>query len=122
MADSDDTNTGAGGKKTLTLKGGPSSGSRPGMSRPSRTVVVAYVPEPLTGGAIVKHMLENYNTAIAGARNKLTGRVVRIGTMGLISESDVLTDLYYLERSLVALGHPVPTPGCGVAAAVASLS
>ncbi|MBI4047001.1 MAG: translation initiation factor IF-2, partial [Devosia nanyangense] len=40
MADSDDTNTGAGGKKTLTLKGGPSSGSRPGMSRPSRTVVV----------------------------------------------------------------------------------
>ncbi|HEY4199495.1 MAG TPA: translation initiation factor IF-2 [Devosiaceae bacterium] len=40
MADNDDTTTGAGGKKTLTLKGGPSMGARPGMSRSSRTVVV----------------------------------------------------------------------------------
>lgn len=88
----------------------------------SRTVVVASIPEPLTGGAIVKHMYETYNTAIAGARNKLTGRVIRIGTMGLISEADILTDLYFLERSLTALGHAVTTPGCGVAAAVASLS
>ncbi|MEO5808339.1 translation initiation factor IF-2 [Devosia sp.] len=45
MADNDDTRTedtsSAGGKKTLTLKGGPGLGNRPGMSRPqSRTVVV----------------------------------------------------------------------------------
>ncbi len=39
MADNDD-NAGAGGKKTLTLKGGPALGARPGMSRSSRTVVV----------------------------------------------------------------------------------
>jgi translation initiation factor IF-2 len=42
MADNDDKlddNAGA-GKKTLTLKGGPSFGARPGMSRNSRTVVV----------------------------------------------------------------------------------
>jgi len=87
----------------------------------SRTVVVASVPEPLTGGAIVKHMYENYNTVIAGARNKLSGKVIRIGTMGQISEADILTDLHYLERTLTALGHDVPTPGCGVAAAMASL-
>jgi aspartate aminotransferase-like enzyme len=87
----------------------------------SRTVVVAAVPEPLTGGEIVKHMYENYNTVIAGARNKLSGKVIRSGTMGQISEADILTDLYYLERSLTALGHEVPTPGCGVAAAVALL-
>ncbi|GLQ55987.1 translation initiation factor IF-2 [Devosia nitrariae] len=44
MADNDDKRTddtsGAGGKKTLTLKGGPGLGNRPGMSRSSRTVVV----------------------------------------------------------------------------------
>jgi translation initiation factor IF-2 len=44
MADNDDKRgdetSGAGGKKTLTLKGGPSLGNRPGMSRSSRTVVV----------------------------------------------------------------------------------
>ena len=43
MADNDDKrgdDAGAGGKKTLTLKGAPNLGSRPGMSRSSRTVVV----------------------------------------------------------------------------------
>jgi translation initiation factor IF-2 len=43
MADNDDKHgddAGAGGKKTLTLKGAPNLGSRPGMSRSSRTVVV----------------------------------------------------------------------------------
>ncbi|MEO6396233.1 MAG: translation initiation factor IF-2, partial [Devosia sp.] len=39
MADSDDK-TGAGGKKTLTLKGGPAMGARPGMSRGGRSTVV----------------------------------------------------------------------------------
>jgi translation initiation factor IF-2 len=44
MADNDDKRSddasGAGGKKTLTLKGGPNLGNRPGMSRTARTVVV----------------------------------------------------------------------------------
>ena len=41
MADNDDKGAaGAGGKKTLTLKAGPATGMRPGMSRSSRTVVV----------------------------------------------------------------------------------
>jgi translation initiation factor IF-2 len=42
MADNDDKrdDSGAGGKKILTLKGGPPMGARPGMSRTSRTVVV----------------------------------------------------------------------------------
>ncbi|WP_332812594.1 pyridoxal-phosphate-dependent aminotransferase family protein [Sphingomonas sp.] len=87
----------------------------------SRTVVVAAVLAPLTGGAIVKHMNETYNTMIAGARNKLTGKVIRIGTMGQISEADILTDLHYLERTLMALGHTVPAAGAGVAAAAAAL-
>ncbi len=41
MADNDDkTNDAGAGKKTLTLKGAPHLGNRPGMSRSSRTVVV----------------------------------------------------------------------------------
>jgi len=87
----------------------------------SNTVVVASVPEPLTGGAIVKHLYETHGTVIAGARNKLSGKVIRIGTMGALSEADILADLYYLEQTLVALGWQVPAPGCGVAAARAAL-
>ena len=41
MADNDDKREdGAGGKKTLTLKGAPNLGGRPGMSRSSRSTVV----------------------------------------------------------------------------------
>ncbi|HEY9010897.1 MAG TPA: hypothetical protein VIN06_07750, partial [Devosia sp.] len=41
MADNDDKREdGAGGKKTLTLKGSPNLGNRPGMGRSSRSTVV----------------------------------------------------------------------------------
>ena len=42
MADNDDKrdDSGAGGKKTLTLKGAPGMGGRPNMTRPSRSSVV----------------------------------------------------------------------------------
>ena len=53
MADNDDKRTDdTGAKKTLTLKGGPGLGNRPGMSRgPSRSTVVVekrtrLVPKP----------------------------------------------------------------------------
>jgi len=61
MADNDDKRSddasGAGGKKTLTLKGGPNLGNRPGMSRTARTVVVEKrtrrvpTPQGAPGGA-----------------------------------------------------------------------
>src|SRR5262245_1049067 len=40
MADSDDKQQDGAHKKTLSLKGGPSVGARPGMGRGPRTVVV----------------------------------------------------------------------------------
>jgi len=58
MADNDDKRTDdTGAKKTLTLKGGPGLGNRPGMSRgPSRSTVVVekrtrLVPKPNAAGA-----------------------------------------------------------------------
>ena len=45
MADSDDKTQDGAHKKTLTLKGGPAVGARPGMSRGPRTVVVENAPE-----------------------------------------------------------------------------
>jgi len=57
MADSDDKQHDGAPKKTLTLKGGPSAGARPGMSRgPARTVVVEkrtrVVPHGTTGAPV----------------------------------------------------------------------
>jgi aspartate aminotransferase-like enzyme len=86
----------------------------------SNTVVALSVPPDLDGAAIVRRLYEKHRTVIAGSRNKLQGRVIRIGTMGYFDESDILTDLLHLESVLKDLGHPV-TPNAGVSAAAALL-
>jgi aspartate aminotransferase-like enzyme len=83
----------------------------------SATVTVGLVPEGLEGGAIVRHMYQKYRTVVAGQRTKLSGRVVRIGTMGAVGPEDILTDLHYLEATLRDLGHPPSASGAGIAAA-----
>jgi aspartate aminotransferase-like enzyme len=83
----------------------------------SNTVVALNVPENLNGGDIVRGLYEGYGTVIAGSRNKLSGRVIRIGTMGSIQAGDIVTDLLHMEAVLKELGSPVKA-GSGVAAAV----
>jgi aspartate aminotransferase-like enzyme len=85
----------------------------------SSTVVALEVPPALNGGDIVRYMYERFQTAIAGSRNKLSGRVIRIGTMGYFSEGDILTDLLFLEETLGHLGLRV-AEGAGISAAAAA--
>jgi aspartate aminotransferase-like enzyme len=87
----------------------------------SPTVTVGVVPDGLDGGAIVRHMHARYHTVIAGQRTKLSGRVIRIGTMGDVAAGDVLTDLHYLECTLRDLGRS-PAAGAGTAAAAKVLA
>jgi aspartate aminotransferase-like enzyme len=82
----------------------------------SSTVVCLHVPETLKGSDIVRGMYERHRTVIAGSRNKLEGKVIRIGTMGHIDAGDIFTDLLHLEETLRALGWQ-SAPGAGVAAA-----
>jgi aspartate aminotransferase-like enzyme len=89
----------------------------------SATVVAMKVPQGLEGGVIVQHMREHYRTVIAGARHpSQTGKVFRIGTMGMISETDIITDLRHLEGTLKDLGRPAPAPHAGVRAALDALA
>jgi aspartate aminotransferase-like enzyme len=90
-------------------------------ARRSDTVSVFRVPEGVEGGAIVRHLYEHHHTVIAGARNRLAGRVIRIGTMGALTEGDILTDLLHLEETLRTLGQRV-APGAGVTAAASVLA
>ena len=95
--------------------------SQPNTS--SATVVAMKVPQGLDGGSIVQHLRERYHTVIAGARHpRQTGKVIRIGTMGMISETDIITDLRYLEATLKDLGRPAPAPHAGVCAALDALA
>jgi aspartate aminotransferase-like enzyme len=61
-------------------------------------------------------MRTTYGTVIASQRTKLDGRVIRFGTMGALTEGDILTDLFHLECTLRDLGC-APEAGAGVAAA-----
>lgn len=90
--------------------------SFPATSALSNSVTALEIPNHLDGGTIVRHMYANYGTVIAGSRNRLSGRVIRIGTMGHITEGDILTDLHVLEATLRDLGE-TPPAGAGVAAA-----
>jgi aspartate aminotransferase-like enzyme len=87
----------------------------------SNTVVVVNVPDGINGSEIVRLLYERRRTVIAGARNKLAGKVLRFGIMGSVCEADILRDLEYLEEALGELGRPV-NPGAGVTAARAALS
>jgi aspartate aminotransferase-like enzyme len=89
----------------------------------SATVVAMKVPQGLEGGVIVQHMREHYHTVIAGARHpSQTGKVIRVGTMGMISETDIITDLRHLEATLADLGRPASAPHAGVRAALDALA
>ncbi len=88
--------------------------------RLSNTVSVFKLPGGLDGGAVVRRLHEKHRTVIAGARNKLAGKVIRIGTMGHLFDGDILTDLIHLEDVLAELGHRFAR-GAGIAAAAAAL-
>jgi aspartate aminotransferase-like enzyme len=98
----------------------------PGAKRPNppssrRSCTAACVPACLDGSAIVRHMHARYRTVIAGQRTRLSGRVIRFGTMGWVDAGDILTDLHYLGCTLRDLGH-APPAGAGVAAAARMLA
>jgi aspartate aminotransferase-like enzyme len=85
----------------------------------SNTVAVFHTPQGLDGAQIVRRMYEKHRTVIAGARNRMAGKMIRIGTMGAIGEGDILTDLLHLEDVLIDLGMPVKRRA-GIAAAAAA--
>jgi aspartate aminotransferase-like enzyme len=87
----------------------------------SNTVACFHVPANLDGTALIRRLYDKHGTVIAGARNRLQGRIIRIGTMGAIGEGEILTDLLHLEDVLAEMGHAV-TPGASLSAAARAFS
>jgi aspartate aminotransferase-like enzyme len=74
----------------------------------SNTVVAIKAPQRLEGSAIVAHLRDRYRTVIAGSRSpRLHNKVIRIGTMGAVSDADIQTDLEHLEATLKDLGRTI---------------
>jgi aspartate aminotransferase-like enzyme len=83
----------------------------------SITVTAIVVPEGINGDAIRKTLREKRGLVLGGGQGKLAGKIIRIGTMGDISQTDVLGMLGALEMELLEAGFAI-TAGSGVQAAL----
>jgi aspartate aminotransferase-like enzyme len=89
--------------------------SREGAHSP--TVVAIRLPEGIDGDAIRKSLRESRGVVIGGGQKELKGKILRIGTMGDLTQTDVLGALGALEIALLEAGAPVHA-GAGVQAAL----
>lgn len=83
----------------------------------SVTVVAIVLPDGIDGDAIRKVLRESRGVVLGGGQKELKGKIIRIGTMGDLTQTDVLGALSALEMALLEAGAPV-TAGSGVQAAV----
>jgi aspartate aminotransferase-like enzyme len=72
--------------------------SQPGAHSP--TVVAAYPPPGVDATSLLKALREKHNVVLAGGQGELAGKIVRFGTMGDVSEADLLGAVDAIELEL----------------------
>ncbi len=87
----------------------------------SDTVVAATPPAGLDAPTLLKTLRETYGVVLSGGQGELTGKIVRMGTMGDVSEADLLGAIGAIELALADCGVSV-TFGNGVGAAAGVLN
>lgn len=88
--------------------------AQPGMR--SVTVTAIKVPAGVDGDAIRKKLRVERGLVLGGGQERLAGKIIRIGTMGDISHTDIVGMLSALESELLAAGHKVTVGSAGRAA------
>lgn len=71
----------------------------------SNTVTAVKCPEGIDVGALRNLMEDEYGTILAGGQGKLSGKIFRIGHLGLCTEEDIRSSLDALARALRTLGY-----------------
>lgn len=92
--------------------------SRPGAH--SVTVVAARPPNAVSATALKQRLRDAYGISVGGGQEELAGAIVRVGTMGAISDADVGGAICAIEFALGDLGVPVES-GRAIAAASSAL-
>ena len=87
----------------------------------SATVTGATPPEGLDVAAFRKLLNQKYGVVIAGGQGKMTGKMIRVGHLGAVSEGDIVQVLWAIEQALEDLDI-APAEGRGLAAAGVVLS
>lgn len=87
----------------------------------SVTVVAATPPAGIEAATLLQTLRERYGIVLSGGQAELTGKIVRMGTMGDIGENDLLGAVAAIELALSECGASV-TLGSGVAVAADGLA
>ncbi|HEV8597432.1 MAG TPA: alanine--glyoxylate aminotransferase family protein [Candidatus Dormibacteraeota bacterium] len=86
----------------------------------SHTVTSALPPAGLDVAALRKLIDTKYGVVIAGGQGKMTGKMIRVGHLGAVSDGDVVQVIWAIEQALEEL-DVAPADGRGVAAVTASV-
>ncbi len=89
--------------------------SQPGAH--SVTVVAGNVPRGVDAATLLRKLREERGVSLSGGQLELKGKIIRMGTMGDVSQTDVLGALGALEMALLEYDVPVHV-GAGVQAAL----
>jgi aspartate aminotransferase-like enzyme len=82
----------------------------------SDTVTAAWLPEGVEWSALNKE-LRGRGLVLAGGQGRLTGKIFRIGHLGLVNVDDIVRALATLEAGCRSLGIPVADGGPAAASA-----
>jgi aspartate aminotransferase-like enzyme len=74
----------------------------------SNTVTSVLVPEGVEQPALSKMMRTEYNTVLAGGQGELTGKIIRIGHLGLVTQEDLQACFDALKEALPRVGFSSP--------------
>ena len=70
----------------------------------SNTVTAMKVPDGIEGGAIIATARTEFDTVFAGGQAELSGKIIRFGHLGYVTEEHVRAGLEALEGTLARLG------------------
>lgn len=70
----------------------------------SDTVTAVKAPEGIDVSALRNMMEDEHNTVLAGGQAKLSGKIFRVGHLGLVDEADIRSTMDGLAQSLQKLG------------------
>jgi serine---pyruvate transaminase len=82
----------------------------------SDAVTAILLPQTIDGTKLVKAMRDVYGVGIAGGQSQLKGRIIRIASMGFMTQWDIIVAISCLEIVLKQMGHDFML-GSGVRAA-----
>jgi len=86
----------------------------------SYSITSIYPPENISVPDIRSTLKNDYDIVVANGQNALKDKIFRMGTLGFVSDRDVLTAISSLEATMLKLGHKFEL-GAGVKAVLNTL-